>query len=71
LFKLEIDTSSHVFNPDLGYELSKLLDDIRRQVRGFETGFTTAGGAVYHGRGGVVGRWTLTEEAYRNDPQRS
>ena len=46
MFKLEIDTSSETFDPDFGYELARMLDNIRRCVNGLQAGFGSIGGRI-------------------------
>ena len=55
MFRLEIETGE--FDPDWGYEVSLVLQDVARQVRGYEAGCGVVVGQVRHGRFGVVGSW--------------
>jgi hypothetical protein len=61
MFKLEIDTSSEMFDPDFGYELARMLDDIRRRVNGLQAGFGSIGGRIADRTGATVGRWEATD----------
>jgi hypothetical protein len=61
MFKLEIDTSSEMFDPDFDYEVARLLDDIRRRVNGLQAGFGSIGGRIPDRTGATVGRWEATD----------
>jgi hypothetical protein len=68
MLKVEIDQDYFGGDPrDWGFELYRALEDVARQVRGYEGGCGEIGGPVRAAMGQVIGSWSALSELSPDD----